>query len=265
MNFKFKTKGAKYKVSTAVIFLILLFFLTSRFIFNAPTEDENTNLRTPVEFNSGTLEMTDRTYFSDDHMLEIDFMVTEVSSELPPKLKAVVKEKSDQNKEYNPELIKIKDDFYVLFVRGLPEDWKSVSVQIVDENSEDNSLLDKVYSSSAKTKATDVFVKKNKDFYEAKYIDIKIKDNLKLIQDEEKKQQKLNVEITQLHTQNGSLKEDLEYQIGEEKEQTKSRIESNQSDIQSKKESIEESKKTCAELEKRIALLKKRKSNLILD
>ncbi|MED1738131.1 hypothetical protein P4U97_01100 [Bacillus swezeyi] len=265
MELKLKTKGAKYKVTTAAICLILLFFLTSRITFNAPAEDENTDLRTPIDFDSVTLEMTDRTYFSEDNMLEIDFMVTESSSQLPPKLKAIVKEKSDPQKNYNPELIKIKDDFYVLFVRGLPKDWKSVSVQIIDENSDDDSTFGKMYSSVVKTKTVDVFVKKNRDFYEAKYIDLRIKDNQKLIQDEEKKQRKLNLEITQLRTQNSSLKEDLEYQIGDEKSETQSHIESNSEDIKSKKEAIQESEKVCSELQKRIELLKKRKSHLVLD
>ncbi|MBW7636329.1 hypothetical protein K1I48_23195 [Bacillus licheniformis] len=265
MELKFKTKGAKYKVTTAAIFLILLFFLTSRITFNAPDEDENTDLRVPIDFDPVTLEMTDRTYFSEDNLLEIDLMVTENSSQLPPKLKAVVKEKSDPQINYNPELIKIRDDFYVLFVRGLPKDWKSVSVQVIDENSDDDSTFGKMYSSAAKTKTVDVFVKKNRDFYEAKYIDLKIKDNQKLIQEEKKKQRKLNLEITQLRSQSSSLQKDIEYQIGDEKSQTESRIQSNSEDIKSKNEAIQESENTCSELLKRIELLKKRKSHLVLE
>lgn len=265
LELKFKTKGAKYKVTTAAIFLILLFFLTSRITFNAPDEDENTDLRVPIDFDPVTLEMTDRTYFSEDNLLEIDLMVTENSSQLPPKLKAVVKEKSDPQINYNPELIKIRDDFYVLFVRGLPKDWKSVSVQVIDENSDDDSTFGKMYSSATKTKTVDVFVKKNRDFYEAKYIDLKIKDNQKLIQEEKKKQRKLNLEITQLRSQSSSLQKDIEYQIGDEKSQTESRIQSNSEDIKSKNEAIQESENTCSELLKRIELLKKRKSHLVLE
>ncbi|MEK4692345.1 hypothetical protein [Bacillus sp. FSL W8-1202] len=268
MKMKFKTVGAKYKVSTGVIALILLFFLSSRIIFDSPFEEENTKLNTPVSINNMTVEMTDRTYFSDNHMLEIDFMITDSLQDIPPKLDAVVKEKSNKRKKYHPEIIKVRDDFYVLFIRDIPEDWTAVSVQLTDENDEDSSSIGsskKIYSSSADTKTKDVFVKRNKDYYEAKYIDLKIKNNKKLIKEEEKKQKEYAVEITQLNSRISSLKEDKEYQIGKEKEETESQITANESKISSKEEAIKTSKETLDELEKRNELLKKRKNNLVLE
>ncbi|KDN91251.1 hypothetical protein MF621_004227 (plasmid) [Bacillus velezensis] len=267
MKIKFKTVGAKYKFSTAVIFMILLFFLSSRIIFGSPFEVENTKLNTPVSINNMTVEMTDRTYFSDKNLLEIDLMITDSTQDVPPRLEADVKEKSNKSKKYHPEIIKVRDDFYVLFISGLPKDWTAVSVLLNDKNDDDSGSLgsnEKLYSSSSDTKTLDVFVKRNKDFYEAKYIDLKIDANKKLIKEEEEKQDKYAAENTQLNSRTSSLKEDEKYQTAKEKEETESQISSNESKISSNEDAIKDSKEMLAELEKRNELLKKRKSNLVI-
>ncbi|MEH7809778.1 hypothetical protein V7422_17910 [Bacillus safensis] len=265
VNLKIKKKGTKYKLAAIAICSVLLFFLSSKIIFNAPDEEKFTPLGTPINFNFGSAKMTDHIFFSEDNILEIDFTLEQGTSDMPPKITSIIKEKSNQKKQYNPELIKVKDSFYILFIKGLPKNWETVSIELKDENADQSVQQKKFYVTANKVKNKSVFVKKTKDFYEEKFIQVQLKDTHTLIANETEKQKKLSNDIAIIKAQNQSLKEEIEYQISDEKRQTESKIQSNNSKIDTKEKEVSESKSLSSELQEKIRLLEKRKSELVVN
>lgn len=245
---------------------VYLFFLTSRIIFNTPSDNPDTELRTPITMGNHTVEIASKEFFSDRNLLEVDLMINKKGTSLPPDLKVKVKEKSDTDVEYKTDVKKITDEYYVVFVQDLPKKWKSVSLEVGDKNDESNSTISmnkKLYVGSQKVSTSEVFIKQKVDYYKAKHIDILMSDANKLIKNEDKNINKADSNISKFEENIVTLKSDLEFQTESEKVETQTEIKSNESQIASLKKEILDREKVKKELKDKIKKLEEKRATLV--
>lgn len=268
---KFKKDGTKYKLMVAILSLVFLFFLSSRIIFNTPMKDEDTPIRKPIEVaDNFSLEIASKEFYKNKNVLEIDVIVNEKGNGVPIDLGFKAAEKTDTKAKYKQEIFKITDEYYVIFVHGLPDKWRSVSLQFFDKNVKENGVKNvlsssakKVYVAKTSTESFEVFSQQKADFYEAKYIDILIKDAEKLIKDEEENIEKSNDDQKKMHERIESIKSDLEYKTESQKEEANQEITQLQSKINTFKNNNLKSAEVIKEQQEIIKKLTEKKGNLV--
>lgn len=261
---KIKNDTTKYKRMMLIIIVVFLFFLSSRIIFNAPSEDEDTPLRTPVERSNMTIEIVSKEFYMDTNLLQIDLIVNESGNGIPADLDVEVKEKTNTKEQYKKELTQITDQYYVLFVHDLPQKWKSVSLDLYNKREAENTinLDEKLYVSNTETDKKEVFIQRKIEFYEVKFINLLIEDADKIIQNEQEKKIETMKKITQMERRIESIQEEFTYKTEAEKAEEKQTIASLQSQIETLNREKEEADEGIKEQEERIKNLTTRKNDL---
>lgn len=259
-----KNKGKKYKQMVYILSFVFLFFLSSRIIFNTPQQNEDTPLRKSISFENLNAEIANKRFFTDKNLLQVGLIVKENNSDMPSNIEVKIKEKSDQQKQFKTEVLKVVDEYYVIFVHDLPKKWKSVSIEVVNKNAIQStvSLTNKLYVANEKAEIKNNFTKQNLNYYESEYINILIKDTQKLIKSNKDLIQNNNDDIDKIKEKISSLESNLEYETDQEKEVTKQEINEKNSKIESLKKEIFEKENEIKELKNRIENLKLKQKNL---
>lgn len=259
-----KKKGRKYKQMVYILSFVFLFFLSSRIIFNAPQKNEDTPLRKPVSFENLTAEISSKRFFTDKNLLQVGLIIKEINSDIPSDITVNIKEKTNQDKKFKTEIVKIVDEYYVIFIHDLPKKWKSVSIEVINKNTNQGTikLNSKLYVASEKSEVKNKFIKQNLDYYEEEYINILIKDTQKDIKSKEDLIKNNKKDIDKIEQKISSLKSNLDYETDQEKEVTNQEINEKNSKIESLNKEINEKETEIKELKDRIENLKLKQKNL---
>lgn len=259
-----KRKGDKYKQMIYILSFVFLFFLSSRIIFNAPQKNEDTPLRKPVSFKNLTAEIANKRFFKDKNLLQVGLIVKETNSDMPSNIEVNIKEKTDTNKKFKTEIVKIVDEYYVIFIHDLPKKWKSVSLEVVNKNTNQSTstLNNKLYIANEKSEVKNKFIKQNLNYYEEEYINILIKDTQKDIKSKEDLIRNNKKDIDKIKQKISSLKSNLDYETDQEKEVTNQEINEKNSKIESLNKEIYEKETEIKELKDRIENLRLKQKNL---
>ncbi len=229
-----------------------------------PKAHEDTALRTPVSFSKMDIEVASKDFYEKKRLLEINVLVKERGNGIPIDLGVNIKEKSDTEVAFKKKIVKITDQYYVIFVHGLPDKWKSVSFYFYDKN-ESKSVMksdQKIYVSSAKAEKHDRFIPQKDSFYEVKYTNLLMKDAEKIIKEEQKMITKANENQNELKQKIESLEEELDYKTEAEKAEVNQTISSLTLKIEGYKREKTDREKLIREQQGRIKNLKKKKQEL---
>lgn len=259
-----KRKGNKYKQMIYILSFVFLFFLSSRIIFNAPQKNEDTPLRNPVSFENLTAEIANKRFFKDKNLLQVGLIVKETNSDMPSNIEVKIKEKTKQDKKFKTEIVKIVDEYYVIFIHDLPKKWKSVSIEVVNKNVTQStvSLTNKLYVSYEKSEMKNSFTKQSLSIYESEYINILIEDTQKNIKSNEDLIKNNNKDIDKIKEKISSLKTNLDYETDQEQEITNQEISEKNSKVDSLNKEILEKEKEIKELKDRIENLRLKQKKL---
>ncbi|CEN25486.1 Uncharacterised protein [[Clostridium] sordellii] len=262
---KFKNKkGRKYKQMIYILSFVFLFFLSSRIIFNAPQKNEDTPLRKPVSFENLTAEVANKRFFTDKNLLQVGLIVKEMNSDMPSNIDVNIKEKTNQNKKFKTEIVKIVDEYYVIFIHDLPKKWKSVSIEVINKNANQGSvnLNSKLYIANEKSEVKNNFTKQNLNYYKEEYINILIQDTQKHIKSNEDLIKNNKKDIDKIKQKISSLKSNLEYETDQEKEVTNQEINEKNSKIESINKENSTKETEIKELKNRVQNLELKRKNL---
>ncbi|MFT8389953.1 MAG: hypothetical protein ABF683_01605 [Sporolactobacillus sp.] len=257
----FDHKENIYRALAAVLIVVYAFLFLSRLIVRVPDDYENTALRAKVNTGDLTVQMTSKTFYGDRDLLEIGLMIDNNANVIPTGYAVDVAEKTNLKVHYRTQLIKIVDDYYLLYIHRLPAGWTDVSLLVHAAGSSAQSS----FTSSQKLYVSEPSAVKKKHFqslqapvYAAHYYRMLINDCGRLIAKEGKKQARYRKNIRSLNTQIRALKDQASYQTGSNKENTESNILSYRSQIGSLKNNIQRSKTSAKESRQEIDLLQKK-------
>lgn len=261
---KFKTRGGKYKFYASVLVVVYLFFLTSRITLQTPQEEKDTPLREVVNSDNYAIEITSKEFYTDQNVLEVDLIMEEKASNILSELEVEVKEKSNVKATYKTELNKINNEYYVLFIKGLPSNWKSVSLAFFDKNNKAVvRSADKLYVAKEKVKEFDTFISYSKNNYVVKHTNVQIKDAEKAIKEAEKNIKKAKNNNLKYDAQRTELEDETAYQTDIEKKETESKINGIKSSVNASNNTINENEELIKEWKDRITKLEEKKTKLL--
>ncbi|MEG0235872.1 MAG: hypothetical protein RSB77_05415 [Bacilli bacterium] len=257
-------KGKKYKQMVYILSFVFLFFLSSRIIFNAPQNNEDTPLRKPVSFENLTAEIANKRFFGDKKLLQIGLIVKENNTDIPSNIEVIIKEKSNTDKKFKTKIVKIVDEYYVIFIHDLPKKWKSVSIEVINKNANQSTsnLNSKLYVANEKSEVKNSFTKQSLSVYESEYINILIEDTQKNIKSNEDLIKNNNKDIDKIKQKISSLKTNLDYETDQEQKVTNQEINEKNSKVDNLNKEICEKEKEIKELKDRIENLKLKQKNL---
>ncbi|MCE4051672.1 hypothetical protein [Bacillus sp. Au-Bac7] len=263
---KFKTQGGKYKLFASILVVVYVFFLTSRITLQTPQEEKDTPLREVVNSDNYEIEITSKEFYTDQNVLEVDLIIEEKASNILSDLEVEVKEKSNVKATYKTELNKINNEYYVLFIKGLPSKWESVSLEFFDKNNKASvRSTDKMYVAKEKAKVFDTFIQYSKNDYVVKHTNVQIRDAEKAIKEEENNIKKAKNNNLKYDAQRTALEDELAYQTDTEKEETQSKINGIKSSVNASNNAIKESEELIEEWQDRITKLKEKKEKLLQE
>lgn len=259
-----KKKGRKYKQMIYILSFVFLFFISSRIIFNDPQKNEDTPLRKPVSFDNLTAEIANKRFYTDKNLLQVGLIVKETNSDMPSNIKVNIKEKTKQDEKFKTEIVKVVDEYYVIFVHDLPKKWKSVSLEVINKNGTQSTmnLNSKLYVAHEKSEAKNSFKKQSLSVYESEYINILIEDTQKNIKNNEDLIKNNNKDIDKIKEKISSLKSDLDYETKQEQDVTNQEISEKNSKVDSLNKEIFEKEKEIKELKDRIENLRLKQKKL---
>lgn len=253
-----------YRILAVAIVVIYGFLLSSRFLIHLPNDLEDTPLRRQITNDTITAQMTEKTFFTDRNMLQVGLIIDDQSVTIPRGYAVVVKEKSNTKVNYKTQLIKITDAYYLLFVHRLPANWQSVSLQISEMGNSNSAFStdQKLYVANPKTTKVAHFKQQSSSYYTNQYYELLIKDDQKSIAREYKKQKDYQSDIRDIENKISSLKDQLTYQTGSQKQDTQNKILNEQTQMNGLKTNIQNSQDRVSEYRTEIQLLKKKQAEI---
>jgi hypothetical protein len=253
-----------YRILAATIVVIYGFLLSSRFLIHLPNDLEDTPLRKQVTNDTITAQMTEKTFFTDRNMLQVGLIFDDQSVTIPRGYAVAVREKSNTKANYKTQLIKITDAYYLLFVHRLPTNWQSVSIQISEIGNSDSTFStdQKLYVANPKTIKVGHFRQQSSSYYANQYYELLIKDDQKSIAREYQKQNSYQSDIRDIENKISSLKDELTYQTGSQKQDTQNEILNQQTQMNGLKTNIQNSQDQVSEDRTEIQLLKKKQAEI---
>lgn len=256
-NKKLKKDGTKYKIAVYSMMVIFIFFLSSRVLFHAPKESEDTPIGKQISIGNASVKIVDKEFYTDKNILEIDLILDQSNTKIPEDFGVEVVEKTKKKAKFKTELLKVTDKYYVILIHDLPKKWESVSIHFTSEGSNSSSSMmnTNLYTSKYESEIKDSYVEKNLVDYETKYINFMVTDAEKLIKETSESIRSLEKDIVKVENKIGELQADLEFQTEQEKEISNSEINSLFTQIESMEKEIEKKKEEITEQQNRIEMM----------
>ncbi|MDD9150460.1 MULTISPECIES: hypothetical protein [unclassified Sporolactobacillus] len=254
----FDHKENIYRVLAGVLIAAYAFLFLSRLLVHVPEDYENTALRTKINTGEITVQMTSRTFYADRNLLEIGLIIDSNANAIPTGYAVKVAEKTNVKAHYPTQLIKIVDDYYLLYIHQLPAGWTDVSVLVSDTGSSGLSLTSdnqKLYVSEPKAVKVKHFKSRSMSEHAADYYHLLIGDCEQSITKEGRKQAADRQNIHALNSQIRALKDQASYQTGSDKQTTESNISSYESQINGLQNDIQQSQTRAKDSRQEIGLL----------
>ncbi|MFT8928387.1 MAG: hypothetical protein ABF969_03505 [Sporolactobacillus sp.] len=257
----FDHKENIYRALAIILITVYTFLFLSRLLVHAPDDYENTALRAKVNTGDLTVQMTSKTFYADRNLLEVGLMIDNNANSIPTGYSVDVAEKTNLKAHYKTQLIKIVDNYYLLYIHRLPAGWTNVSVLVHAAGSSGESS----FSSNQKLYVSEPSAVKKKHFqslqasaYAANYYRMLIGDCNRAMAKEGEKQARYRENISALNSQIRALKDQASYQTGSDKQDTESNIMSYQSQIVSLENDIRQSQIRANDNRQEIDLLQKK-------
>lgn len=252
--------GKKYKRTVGIIVLVFAFFLSSRWVFKEPQIIKDFPIGSVSNQNGRNIEITNRAFFEDTNLLVFSFLIETNSTQSLEDLTAVVKKSRTDSKGYPVEMLKVNEEYYVVFVSGLDKKWKNVVIEIMSKQQakEEFSGAEKFYFASEKIEREQVYRKHNQPYYEMEFLHFVEKNSLKKIKALNKTIENKQSKIKKLEELIRNLEAGKSIETDKETESTKNQITSNESHIVALENEIEEHKKEQIDLDIKIGKVKVR-------
>ncbi|MFT9116831.1 MAG: hypothetical protein ABF586_09230 [Sporolactobacillus sp.] len=257
----FDRKENIYRALAVVLVASYAFLFLSRLLLHVPDAAENTPLQTRVDTGEVTVQLTHKTFYTDQNLLELGLIIDPDSGTLPTGYAVKVAEKTNTQAHYRTQLIHVIDDDYQLFIHRLPAHWTDISVRIGPAGSSglsDLSSSQTLYSSASSTGQKTAFHPQTLTGYAVQYYQFICRNDQHAIQKEAKKQARDRRTIRALKHQIGVLSEQASTQTGSDKTTTESTIQAYQSQIGSIQNAIQASRDRAAERREEIQLVLKK-------
>ncbi|MBC1814131.1 hypothetical protein HCA60_16695, partial [Listeria booriae] len=242
-----KTKYFYY--ITAVITILCFGFLGFKIITYQESldADSGTGVNSELSLNSTTVQMISRHYNPNNHYLEVLIQAKSESILLNEKLETIVTE-GKQKTRLSHQFLHVTDQYYVLSVKNVPEDWSVIYIDVglivtpenkqidVDvsnllggENKEKKVDGTTIYQdlwvlNHSKTKTSSKLHPKTESAYIIQYTDLEIQESQTLIRD-------IDTYIKQVKKDEERVKKDIADLQKAERYQTESEIEKTEDKI----------------------------------
>lgn len=258
-----KNKSIKIKGMSIILTLILMFFLSSNFLFNRDFNVKSTELNKQFSINNIDIQLVNREYNSGTGLVELMLKVKNKNLAQNDNLEFAVNEKHDPSKIYKPNIIKVSDDEYVVYSK-LPLKWEAMCLKVTNKNIVDSTTNNyiKLYSSVNDTILNDNLVEENKVQCSIQFINLDINELNKEINNLNENIKKNNDYIEKINSNINDLEANKKYRTDEENKDAMTEISSNKTLIEEKKRDNEELNNEVKEYKERISKLEQKKVDL---
>ncbi|UHP11638.1 plasmid-related protein (plasmid) [Listeria marthii] len=260
----FRLKRMKYQFYAGAIVSIFLIFIVSAFVFPDFSSLKHSSVGTSLDLSSRQVKLIDEVYYEDKNIMEINLYATIPDAATAKNLAVEVTDIKSNKKKLPVTTEKINENFYVVFIEGLPKKWKTIRVKVTEqgESETDVDMIEPFYVANEKVPHEDTFKAKSVTYYEAKQINIFIDQSEKTLAKNKKEITKLKESNVKILEVNRDIQANLSYQTEEQKQGMKSEIQANEQKIVTQKENIEKLEKENNELDVAIGKAKKQKDLL---
>lgn len=274
MQYLKRHKRLQYLITCFSFGLAFIIVLTLGLTHRYDTNQKITKLYQKIDLSSNEMILTKRIYNPENHLYRLDFYIQSEGGEntdnrfLADKLTVNNVSPKDPTKKLPTTLIRVTPQYYVMYVKDVPTEMMRTQLNytpsFTDSNNEEMTEDVKFYSSSEDTSIQKhLRENKNKNELEADSLDYQV---YVLNQQKEKANKQINDKketVTSLEKEIKSINKELEFEIGEEKEDSLERLENMKNNISDAKAVIKNEEQKLKEVNQQIELLHQQKQMLL--
>lgn len=238
-------KSKRYIRLAKIIIITLAIFITSRFTFgNFPSvfADDSEASVSQIDQGEHEFKLINKEYYEDAKLLEIQFQVTDSSKidSLNP-IVCLAREKKNSMTNLSTQIYKVQDDFYVAFVKDVPNNWKDIYVALSPKDSTKGFFNNVSYTKLFKTdfNVNKFFERKSFTDYDNIRLNYMLKQAINRLSDNQNNIKKAEKEIDTLKynvIENQKVMKSLDTAS---QETTQKKIDKDISSIKSKQKSVQ--------------------------
>lgn len=248
----------KYRRIALSIFFSLLVFVIAPLLIPQEKEAEGTNLGSAIDNGDSYIYLSKATYYEENHLLEVAFLSQgkDISSQ---GLSVSAVAMNEKNKKYPIKQEKINDNYVVLFITDVPNDFKQVKITLTDSGRSSDmfsATLDPIFITSKNSKTESMFVAQTTQTYQKNYLDGLIGIQEKHLQTIDDEIEKLNKQISDLEKSSSDVTANVELMTGTEKQKAMDKIKQNTSQIAQIETQIKAKEEEKTEYNEKIARVK---------